>query len=125
MTDLANRFDSFLTWIDLLFWEIGIKSTLAIALAALACRLLARHSAALRHRVWVIGLVAALLVPIALLLVPRLLLPVLPPDVPTLAATQYMQETAPSNDTNTSLHHTVHGESLNNVIPPSVADKNL
>jgi beta-lactamase regulating signal transducer with metallopeptidase domain/WD40 repeat protein len=104
-------------------WEIALKSTIAIFLAALACRLLSRHSAALRHRVWLVGLVAALLVPIASLLVPRLLLPVLPPDVPTFAATHDMQQTAPSNDANTSLHDTVHGVPMNDVIPLAV--KNL
>ena len=125
MTDLANRFDSFLTWIDLPFWEIVIKSTLTIALAALACRLLARHSAALRHRVWVMGLAAALLVPFASLLLPRLLVPVLPPNAPTLAATKAMQQTAPSDDANTSLHDMVYAVSVNDVVAQSVADKNL
>ena len=65
MTDLMNLSASILMWFDLPFWEIVIKSTLAIALTALSCQVLRRHSAAMRHRVWVIGLAAALLVPFA------------------------------------------------------------
>src|SRR5687768_1855306 len=113
MTDLANRFVSILAWFELPFWEIVIKSTLAIALAALACHLLRRHSAALRHRVWVIGLAAALLAPIASLLLPHLMLPVLPGSVPTLATTRDMQQSAPSNDASSSLPDTTHESGAN------------
>lgn len=124
MTDLANLAASIFTWIDLSSWEIVIKSTLAIALAAFACYLLGRHSAALRHRVWVIGLAAALLVPVASLLAPRLLLPVLPSNVPTLTATPDRLQTAPSNDAGSSLPDTTQGLPAN-VTPQSTADKHL
>ena len=59
-------------------WEIFIKSTIVIALAALGCRLLDRQSAALRHRVWVCGLAASLVVPMVCLSLPQFRLAVLP-----------------------------------------------
>lgn len=77
-----NEFDnvpaSIAAMINLPLWGIVIKSTLAIALAALACKLLNRQSAALRHRVWVFGLAASLVVPLASLLLPQVTLHVLP-----------------------------------------------
>ena len=72
-----------------------------------------------------IGLAAALLVPFASLLLPRLLVPLLPPDAPTLAATQDMQPTIPINDANTSLPGTTHGSSANSVAPHVAADKDI
>lgn len=125
MTDLANLSAFIPMWIDLPFWEIVTKSTVAIALAALTCQLLRRHSAALRHRVWVIGLAAALIVPFASLLLPRLRVPVLASHAPTLAATQDMQQTIPIHDANTSLPDTTHGSTANSVAPHSTADKDL
>lgn len=46
--------------VDVPLWGIVIKSTIAVALAALTCRLLLRQSAAMRHHVWVFGLAASL-----------------------------------------------------------------
>jgi beta-lactamase regulating signal transducer with metallopeptidase domain/WD40 repeat protein len=125
VTDLTNQSASIQMWFDLPFWEIVIKSTLTIALAALTCQLLRRRSAALRHRVWVIGLAAALVVPFASLLLPRLLVPVLPPNASTLAPTQDMQQIIPINDANLSLPDTMHGSSANSFAPHSTADKYL
>src|SRR3569623_345191 len=65
-------------WIDVPFWGIAAKSTLAIALAMLACKLLCRASAALRHRVWAFGLAAALVLPIGAVLLPQFTIAVLP-----------------------------------------------
>ena len=59
-------------------WEIFIKSTIVIALAALGCRLLDRQSAALHNRVWVCGLAASLVVPMVCLSLPQFRLAVLP-----------------------------------------------
>jgi hypothetical protein len=64
MTELSSAAMSLLAWVNFPLWETVLKSTLAIALAAIACRLLSRQSAALRHRIWVFGLAASLLVPI-------------------------------------------------------------
>jgi hypothetical protein len=66
-----------------------------------------------------------LLVPFASLLLPRLLVPVLPPDAPTWAATQDMQPAIPINDANTSLPGTTHGSSANSVAPHVAADKDI
>jgi beta-lactamase regulating signal transducer with metallopeptidase domain/WD40 repeat protein len=123
MTDLANLAASILSWMDLPFWETVIKSTLTLALAALACQLLGRHSAALRHRVWVIGLTAALVVPIASLLLPHLRLPVLPGAVPTLAATGRMQQSASSSSASSSTPDTTHKSAGNAVIPRPASDQ--
>ena len=55
MNELANVPASIFALLNYPFWAIVIKSTIAIALAALACRLLHRQSAALGHRIWVVG----------------------------------------------------------------------
>ncbi len=60
------------------FWDMIIKSTLALALTALACELLLRQSAALRHRVWVLGLCASLLIPFFSYFLPHYPLALLP-----------------------------------------------
>ncbi len=60
------------------FWDMIIKSTLALALTALACELLFRQSAALRHRVWVLGLCASLLIPFFSYFLPHYPLALLP-----------------------------------------------
>ena len=62
-------------------WNIVLKSTAALGLCALACTLLAQQSAAIRHRVWVFGLIASLILPLASLLVPKITLRVLPSEV--------------------------------------------
>jgi beta-lactamase regulating signal transducer with metallopeptidase domain/WD40 repeat protein len=81
------------------FWGIIIKSTVALALAALVCQLLHRQSAALRHRVWVLGLVASLVVPAGSLLLPQLMLPVLPEmmDPSRFAPTRDSSSPSPAN----------------------------
>jgi beta-lactamase regulating signal transducer with metallopeptidase domain/WD40 repeat protein len=124
MTDLTNQFASIQIWFDLPFWEIAIKSTLALALAALSCQLLHRRSAALRHRVWVIGIGAAFFVSFAAVLLPRFLIPVLPNAI-TLAATQGMQPTVPVNDASTALPDTTHDSSANRVAPHLTVDQDL
>jgi beta-lactamase regulating signal transducer with metallopeptidase domain/WD40 repeat protein len=78
MNELADVPLSMFALINLPYWEIVIKSTIVIALAALACRLLHRQSAALRHRIWVCGLAASLVVPMVCLLLPQFRLPLLP-----------------------------------------------
>ena len=70
MFELANVPASVLAVFSLHLWGIVIRSTIAVALAAIACKLLHRQSAAVRHRVWVFGLVAALVVPVISLLLP-------------------------------------------------------
>ncbi len=77
MNELADVPASILALVNYRSWEIVIKSTIVIALAALACRLLHRQSAALRHRVWAYGLAASLVVPMVCLVIPRFRLPLL------------------------------------------------
>jgi len=64
--------------ISIPFWGIAIKSTIAIELAALACAFSHRQSAAVRHRIWVFGLAASLVVLMASILLPQFKLDVLP-----------------------------------------------
>ncbi len=78
MIDFDNVSASLFAMINFPFWVIVTKSTIAIALAALACTLLGRQSAAMRHRVWVFGLAASLVVPMASSLLPQFTLRVLP-----------------------------------------------
>ncbi|TWU03065.1 Regulatory protein BlaR1 [Symmachiella macrocystis] len=58
--------------------EAGIKTTLVLAMTALATAGLRQASAALRHRVWCLGLIAACMIPCGALLPPQWRLPVLP-----------------------------------------------
>jgi beta-lactamase regulating signal transducer with metallopeptidase domain/WD40 repeat protein len=124
MIDLANLSASVLMWSDLPFWEIVIKSTLALAMAALTCQVLRNHSAALRHRVWVVGLVASLLVPIASYSFPRLLIPVLPTSATTLVATLDTKQTVSVDDESTDYPDTTQGSFANRVTPKSTEGKN-
>lgn len=80
-------------------WGIVIKSTIVVALAALACALLRRRSAAVRHRVWVFGLAASLVVPLASLLTPKITLPALPgaADSSGSASTQDRGQSSPAS----------------------------
>lgn len=79
-------------------WEIMIKSTILIALAALACLFLYQQSAAMRHRIWVFGLTATLVVPIISLFMPQFTLHVLPSTMQTsgLAKTQDLKPASPT-----------------------------
>ncbi len=81
MSELADLSASSFALNDFRSWEIVVKSTIVIGLAAFACRLLHRHSAALRHRVWVCGLAASLLVPMACLFLPQFRIPLLPSNI--------------------------------------------
>lgn len=63
---------------DLSLWDVLMKSTLALALTASTCWCLRRQSAAVRHRIWVLGILVALVVPWMGLALPQLPLAVLP-----------------------------------------------
>ena len=78
MNELAHGPVSLFALFNFPAWEIVVKSTIVIALAALACRFLHRQSAAQRHRIWVCGLAASLVVPMVCLLSPQFRLPLLP-----------------------------------------------
>ncbi len=85
-----NMFQSFSAVLsDVISSPLGsvlIKSTLAIALAAIVCLLLRRQSAAVRHRVWVCGLAASLAIPAISLIAPQFRLDVLPESTSPSAA---------------------------------------
>lgn len=83
------------------FWEILIKATIAIALAALVCKSLHRQSAAVRHRVWVLGLAASLVVPVIPLLLPQLTLDVLPSNMDASPSAATRASGTPSQTTTT------------------------
>lgn len=119
MSELAGIPLSILAWIHFPLWETVIKSTLAIALAAIACGLLSRQSAALRHRVWVFGLAASLLVPIVSALSPQLTLPVLPGSVsqPRLAISEDFQSPSSRNVEGASVPTSPDGHTANNATP--------
>ena len=105
--------------IDFPFWEIVIKSTIAIALAALACKLLGRQSAAVRHRVWVFGLAASLVVPMASLLLPQFTLHVLPStlDASRVAATRDLRPPFLVSTAESSLPGSAGGVTANSITP--------
>ena len=73
ITDFAAGFSLF---------ELAIRATIALATAALVCLLLRRRSAAIRHRIWLLGLAASVVVPIAALMLPGIPLPVFAASMP-------------------------------------------
>ena len=101
MIELANAPASIFAVISLHLWGIVIRSTIAVALAAIACKLLHRQSAAVRHRVWVFGLVAALVVPTISLLLPQFPLHVLPRTM-NVSGSATMQDLRPPSPVSTA-----------------------
>lgn len=69
MSDFANQFS---------FWDFAVRSTAALVLAAAVSLAFRRRSAAVRHRVWLLGLVAAVVVPVIAFLLPGVSVPLLP-----------------------------------------------
>ena len=59
----------------------AVRSSLPLVLAALAIALLCRRSAAIRHRIWLLGLVASLVVPMATWCLPKVAIPLLPSEI--------------------------------------------
>ena len=119
MNELADVPASMFALINFRSWEIVIKSTIVIALAALACRLLHRQSAALRHRVWVCGLAASLVVPMVCLLLPQFRLPLLPStmDASRLVTTRDSRPPSPMSTAASSLPGSAGGITINSVSP--------
>src|SRR5436190_5175813 len=60
--------------------DASIKAAVVLLVAAIAARSLQKTSAAVRHRIWSLGLGGALLMPLLSLTVPQLGLPILPPN---------------------------------------------
>jgi len=59
--------------------DASLKATVLLLAAAIAAHILRSASAAVRHRIWSLGLMCALLIPLASLSVPQIGVPVLPP----------------------------------------------
>ena len=119
MNELADVPASMFALINFPSWEIVIKSTIVIALAALACRLLHRQSAALRHRVWACGLAASLVVPMVCLLLPQFRLPLLPStmDASRLVTTRDSRPPSPRSTAASSLPGSAGGITTKSVAP--------
>ncbi len=58
--------------------DAGIKAALLLGLAGLACLVLRRASAAVRHQIWSLGFCGAVLLPIVSSIIPQWRIPVLP-----------------------------------------------
>lgn len=85
---------------DVMFWfNVSLKSAALLGIAAVVCRFLNSRSAALRHLVWTVAIVASLLLPVAVLILPQLSLPILPSqfapssDAPGVVASTTAQPT--------------------------------
>jgi beta-lactamase regulating signal transducer with metallopeptidase domain/WD40 repeat protein len=124
MNELDTVPTSMFTMTNVPFWEITLKSTIAIALAALACRLLQRQSAAMRHRMWVFGLAASLVVPMAALLLPQFTLAVLPStrEASTFATTQDLSPRSSIGAADSTLPDSTGGITVNGMSPPPELD---
>src|SRR5687768_578367 len=61
-----------------LFLDATVKASVILALAAVVCWSLRRHSAAVRHWIWTMAILGSLLVPALTLTMPRWTLAVLP-----------------------------------------------
>lgn len=65
---------------------VAARATLLLIIASMACWLFRRDSAAIRHRIWTLGVVSTLLIPLICSLLPRLSLAILPPASVDLAS---------------------------------------
>ncbi len=119
MNELADVPASMFALVNFRSSEIVIKSTIVIALAALACRLLHRQSAALRHCVWACGLAASLVVPMVCLLLPQFRLPLLPSatDASRSVTTRHSRPPSPMGAAASSLPRSA-GEITTNSLSP-------
>jgi beta-lactamase regulating signal transducer with metallopeptidase domain/WD40 repeat protein len=119
MTAFDNIFASIFAVDGHPVWGIVIRSTIVVALAALACALLRRRSAAVRHRVWVFGLAASLVVPLASLLLPKITLHALPgaADSSGLAITQNHGQSPPASAAESNWPVSTGGIKGNGLIP--------
>ncbi len=127
MNELTGVPSSILALINFPSWEIVIKSTIVIALAALACRLLHRQSAALRHRIWVCGLAASLVVPVVCLLLPQFRLSLLPGtmDASWFVATRDFRPPSPKNTAASALPGSAGGITTQSVSPQPKLDPEI
>ncbi len=88
MNDLISLATAIFSVVEFPLGELLAKSTMILALVALTCTLLGHRTAALRHRVWLSGLAAALVLPLAAVLLPHHTWRVLPgrADPPTVTS---------------------------------------
>ncbi|MCA9068631.1 MAG: hypothetical protein KDA84_06900, partial [Planctomycetaceae bacterium] len=92
----------------LLLWDVSLKSAVLFAVAMFVCVILRHGSAAVRHRVWTLAVMASLLLPVAGLVLPTLRLPVFPEGfLPAAEPVQIVDDTDRSvefeNRANTSV----------------------
>lgn len=71
----------------------GVRAAIVLLIAAVVARALVKASAAVRHRIWALGLCGAVLTPILLLTLPRLEFPVLP-RTPTVQEAAHIDSTS-------------------------------
>src|SRR5215510_16406312 len=71
------------------------KTTIVLACASLMTLALRRASASARHAVWAIGLLSALMLPIASTVLPELALPILPEETLSSARPLLSEDPAP------------------------------
>ncbi len=84
--------------------DIAGKLTVVMAVTAATCWWLRGRSAAVRHRVWVCGLVAGLIVPLAACLLPQFALPLLPNhESRRLSAVEELPSTSTPESTPTTI----------------------
>src|SRR5581483_10181512 len=86
---ITHEFAQYVPWLT----EIAVKASLLLLIALVTGQLLRRASAALRHVVYVAGIVGILLLPLAALLLPSFRVPILPPHAAPPASTEKMTPT--------------------------------
>lgn len=79
MSTLAAMYARVGDWGVFLLVDASVKATAVLLIAMIVARLLRGSSAAVRHRIWSLGLVGALVMPLLSLAVPPVRLPVLSP----------------------------------------------
>jgi beta-lactamase regulating signal transducer with metallopeptidase domain len=76
--------------------DVVVKVTVLLAVAALASRVLSRRSAAARHQIWAVAIVASLLMPALALISPQWTIAVLPAPPAAAAITEIAPVTTPA-----------------------------
>jgi hypothetical protein len=83
MSSFPDTFVQVAQWGTFTLVDASLKATAVFLMALLAAHMCRGASAAVRHRIWSLGLGGALLMPILSLTVPQFQLPLLPPQSPT------------------------------------------
>ncbi len=112
-----NQSSQFVTDVAL---DASLKATVLLAITALAALMLRKSSAAIRHRIWCLGLCGACLIPLFSLTLPQWRLAILPPTLPDEALNEVQSAPADAAVADIAAPEVVPPEAV--VVEPSQPD---